>query len=310
MLSSNKRTTPLDGQAKPSGLPTPGETIAAAAALNSRAAQSNALAGPHVKQSNAGAASNGRNGNKTATNQTQQTPTLINQTPQTSSAATAFNAATHVQSAALTPEHIASARRQAAIIPLRQDGQHGSASRSSPSADLASQGTGSGFTDTLKAASSDRMTATQDRQTLPTPATEQVKVKLVKAAQGGLDKIKIQLSPSELGKVEVRLEISSDGAVRGTVIADKAGTMELLQRDAKQLERALQDAGFETSDDSLDFQMRGGGTNERQQQTGSDNGPLSHHGGDSDGSDEQSLPHASVTEQDGIGDDGSLNLVA
>ena len=273
---------------------TPGETIAAAAALNSRAAQSNALVGPHVKQSIAVAASNERNGGKTTTNRAQQISAIISQTAQTAQTApaeTAFNAATIVQSAGTPPEQIASPRRQAAISPRRQEGQYGTTSRPSPSADLPAQGTGSGFADTLKTASSDRMTAVQDRQPLLTSATEQVKVKLVKAAQGGLDKIKIQLNPSELGKVEVRLEIGLDGTVRGTVIADKAGTMELLQRDAKQLERALQDAGFETGGDSLDFQMRGGGTNERQQQqTGSRNGPLSHDEGDSDGSDEQPSP--------------------
>ena len=136
-------------------------------------------------------------------------------------------------------------------------------------------------------------------------------MKLVKAAQGGLDKIKIQLNPSELGKVEVRLEFGSDGGVRGTVIIDKPETMELLQRDAKQLERALQDAGFKTGGDGLNFQMRGGGTNERhQQQAGSGNGPLSQDGGDLTGGDALPDTNTTGTEHDGIGDDGSLNLVA
>lgn len=310
VLIANNRTMQAEGAAKPAVLPTPSETIAAATALNSRPAQSNALGGSNAKRSNAVTASNENNGTKATANQGQQTPTIVSQTNQTNPAATSFAAATPLQSAVTTPEQLASVRQQSSSAQRGQTDQSGTPSSTSRPADLPAQGTGSGFADSLRTASADRTAATQDRQTLPTPATEQVKVKLVKAALGGLDKIKIQLNPSELGKVEVRLEIGSDGAIRGTVIADKPETMELLQRDAKQLERALQDAGLKTGGDSLDFQMRGGGTNERQQNAGSGNGPLSQNGGDPDGSDEQPAADTSGSEHEGIGDDGSLNLVA
>jgi len=309
-LITNNRTATAEGSAKPAVLPTPSETIAAATALNSRPAQSNALGGSNVKRSNAVTASNENNGAKASANQGQQNPAIVSQTTQANPAATAFTAASQVQSAAVTsPEQLASVRQQSSSTQRGQTDQSGTTSSTSRPADLPAQGSGSGFADSLRTASTDRTAASQDRQTLPTPATEQVKVKLIKAAQGGLDKIKIQLNPSELGKVEVRLEIGSDGAIRGTVIAEKPETMDLLQRDAKQLERALQDAGFKTGGDSLDFQMRGGGTNERQQ-SGSGNGSLSQDGGDLDGSDEQPATDTTGSEHDGIGDDGSLNLVA
>ena len=310
VLIANNRTASAEGSAKPAVLPTPSETIAAATALNSRPVQSNALGGSNVKRSNAVTASNENNGTKATANQSQQNPAIVSQTTQTNPAATAFTATPQAQSAVTTPEQLVSVRQQASSTQRGQTDQSGSTSSSSRPADLPAQGTGSGFADSLRTASADRTAVAQDRQTLPTPATEQVKVKLVKAAHGGLDKIKIQLNPSELGKVEVRLEFGSDGGVRGTVIVDKPETMDLLQRDAKQLERALQDAGFKTGGDSLDFQMRGGGTNERQQQAGSGNGPLSQDGGDLDGSDEQPTTDTIGSEHDGIGDDGSLNLVA
>lgn len=310
VLIASNRTAAVEGSAKPTVLPTPSETIAAATALNSRPAQSNALGGSNVKRSNAVTASNENNGTKATASQGQQNPAIVSQTTTTNPAATAFNAATQAQGAVTPPEQLVSVRQQSSSTQRGQMDQSGTTSNTSRTADLPAQGTGSGFTDSLRTASADRIAATQDRQTLPTPATEQVKVKLVKAALGGLDKIKIQLNPSELGKVEVRLEIGSDGAIRGTVIADKPETMDLLQRDAKQLERALQDAGLKTGGDSLDFQMRGGGTNEREQHAGSGNGPLSQDGGDLDGSDEQLATDTTGSEHDGIGDDGSLNLVA
>ncbi|MEP3116508.1 flagellar hook-length control protein FliK [Nisaea sp.] len=309
-LIANSRTASAEGSAKPAILPTPSETIAAATALNSRPAQSNALGRSNVERSNAVTASNENNGTKATANQGQQNSAIVSQTVQTNPAATAFTAATQAQSAVTTPEQLVSVRQQSSSTQRGQVDQSATTSNTSRPADLPAQGTGSGFTDSLRMASADRTAATQDRQTLPTPATEQVKVKLVKAALGGLDRIKIQLNPSELGKVEVRLEIGSDGAIRGTVIADKPETMDLLQRDAKQLERALQDAGLKTGGDGLDFQMRGGDTNERQQQAGSGNGALSKDGGDLEGSEEQLTTDITGSEQDGIGDDGSLNLVA
>lgn len=311
VLIANSRATSADGQVKQTALPSPSETIAAATALNSRPARSNALGGANAKRSNAVTASNENNGNgaKAAASQGQPNPAIVIQTSQTNPAAAAVTAATQGQAAATMPEQLASVRQQSSSTQRGQADPTGTTSNTSRAADLPAQGTSNGFADTLRTASVDRMAATQDRQTLPTPATEQVKVKLVKAAQGGLDKIKIQLNPSELGKVEVRLEIGSDGAIRGTVIAEKPETMDLLQRDAKQLERALQDAGFKTGGDSLDFQMRGNGTNERHQQN-TGNGPLSNNGDDQNGGDELPTTDITGTEHDGIGDDGSLNLVA
>lgn len=311
-LIANNRAAQADGPVKQSALPSPSETIAAATALNSRPVRSNALGSSDAKRSNAVTASNENNGNgaKAAASQGQPNPAIVGQTNQTNPAAAAVTAATQGQATATTPEQLASVRQQSSAAQRGQADPTGTTSNTSRAADLPAQGTNNGFADTLRTASADRTAAAQDRQTLPTPATEQVKVKLIKAALGGLDKIKIQLNPSELGKVEIRLEIGSDGAIRGTVIADKPETMELLQRDAKQLERALQDAGLKTGGDSLDFQMRGGGTNERQQQAGSGNGPLSQDGGDLDGSDEQPATDTTGSEHDGIGDDGSLNLVA
>lgn len=94
--------------------------------------------------------------------------------------------------------------------------------------------------------------------TLGTPA-DQVAVKLSATAKDGGGKVTVRLNPEELGKVDIKMEISRDGHVRAIVAAERPETLELLQRDAKALERALQDAGLQTDGDSLEFDLRGDG---------------------------------------------------
>jgi flagellar hook-length control protein FliK len=91
------------------------------------------------------------------------------------------------------------------------------------------------------------------------PTTEQISVQITKAVKSGIDKIDIQLRPESLGRVEVRLELAGDGRLVGTVTADNRETLELLKTDARDLERALQDAGLKADSNSLNFNLRGQG---------------------------------------------------
>lgn len=93
---------------------------------------------------------------------------------------------------------------------------------------------------------------------LGTPA-DQVAMKMSATAKDGGGKVTIRLSPEELGKVDIRMEISKEGLVRAVVAVDRPETLELLQRDAKGLERVLQDAGLQTDSESLEFDLRGDG---------------------------------------------------
>lgn len=89
------------------------------------------------------------------------------------------------------------------------------------------------------------------------PASEQVAFQIVKLAKTGTDRIKIQLSPEDLGRVDIRLDMHKDGSVKAVISADRPETAAWLERDAKQLERALQDAGLKTDSNSLEFSNRG-----------------------------------------------------
>ncbi len=73
----------------------------------------------------------------------------------------------------------------------------------------------------------------------------------------------IRLSSAEF---EVRLDVDRDGNVTSRMTVDRADTLDLLRRDASGLERALQDAGLKTADNSLQFSLRDQSMG--QQQTG------------------------------------------
>ncbi|MBI3446376.1 MAG: flagellar hook-length control protein FliK, partial [Magnetospirillum sp.] len=86
----------------------------------------------------------------------------------------------------------------------------------------------------------------------------QVSVQIDKQVKDGADTIKIQLKPYELGKIEVKLEVATDGRVTATVTADKPETLAMLQKDSKGLEKALEDAGLKPDSSATSFNLRGG----------------------------------------------------
>ncbi len=87
------------------------------------------------------------------------------------------------------------------------------------------------------------------------PVTEQVQLAVQKAIRSGVDRFVIQLEPAELGRIEVRIDISSDNRGTITFSADNRDTLDLLQRDARALERALAEAGIDADSDDMQFTL-------------------------------------------------------
>jgi flagellar hook-length control protein FliK len=80
----------------------------------------------------------------------------------------------------------------------------------------------------------------------------------VALALGGESSLTLTLDPAALGRVEVSIDRSrGDAMVR--VTAERADTLALLQRDARELERALADAGIGEGGASLSFSLGDGG---------------------------------------------------
>ena len=142
------------------------------------------------------------------------------------------------------------------------------------------------------------------------PATSQVSIQLSKAVQNGDNKIKIQLRPQELGRVEVKLEIANDGRAKALIIAERPDTLDILQRDARVLDRALQDAGLKTDQNSLSFDLQGRDGNSDTQNATKDaskeNTNLKQAGENNEDNNPNLIPATAI----GITPDGEINLLA
>ena len=86
---------------------------------------------------------------------------------------------------------------------------------------------------------------------------EQVKVNITKSAVKGVDKIDIRLKPEELGNIEIKMQISKDGKLQAHIVASRQETIDILQREMQDLEKAFNEAGFETDSGSFSFSFRG-----------------------------------------------------
>ena len=143
------------------------------------------------------------------------------------------------------------------------------------------------------------------------PATNQVSIQLSKAVQNGDSKIKIQLRPQELGRVEVKLEIANDGRAKALIIAERPETLEILQRDVRVLDRALQDAGLKTDQNSLSFDLQSRDNNSDTQNANTEaekeNTDLKHA---IENTDEDSDPNLIPATAIGVTPDGEINLLA
>jgi len=82
-----------------------------------------------------------------------------------------------------------------------------------------------------------------------------IAIEIVSRAEDGLRRFEIRLDPPELGRIDVRLDVDNGGNVTSRLTADRPETLDLLRRDAPQLERALQHAGLNT-EGGLQFSLR------------------------------------------------------
>lgn len=96
-------------------------------------------------------------------------------------------------------------------------------------------------------------------------AVDQVKVNITKSAVKGVDTIDVHLKPEELGRIEIKMHIK-DGKLQAHIVSSRPETMEALQKEAQSLERAFNDAGFQTDENSLSFSCRDDGQQANQRQ--------------------------------------------
>jgi flagellar hook-length control protein FliK len=90
----------------------------------------------------------------------------------------------------------------------------------------------------------------------------------------GINRFEIRLDPAELGRIDVRLEIGEAGDVKAHLTVDRVETLALLQRDARTLERAFEQAGLKPSEGGVNLSLRdSSGDGRPQDQARDERGP-------------------------------------
>ncbi len=95
-------------------------------------------------------------------------------------------------------------------------------------------------------------------------------------ALAGKHQFDIRLDPADLGRIHVKLDVDKSGNVTSHIVADRTDTLDMLRRDSSGLERALQDAGLKTSNNSLQFSLNNQSGNQQQSDTNSGGGQRAH----------------------------------
>jgi flagellar hook-length control protein FliK len=123
--------------------------------------------------------------------------------------------------------------------------------------------------------------ASSHAQARAVPAAAQVAREIVRRFDGDTTQFELRLDPPELGRVEVRLEVTRDHRVTAVVSADNPQALADLARHARDLEQMLQSAGLQLSDSGLAFDLRQGGERSRDTQ-GSERGEVIADGSEGD----------------------------
>ena len=82
----------------------------------------------------------------------------------------------------------------------------------------------------------------------------------------------MRLDPPELGRIDVKLDIDKSGHINARLVVDKSETLDLMQRDQRALERALQQAGLDSGKTNLEFSLKQSPFSGGQQQARDDQG--------------------------------------
>lgn len=117
-----------------------------------------------------------------------------------------------------------------------------------------------------------------------------IAMQMNKHIQKGVSNFEIRLDPAQLGRVDVKMEISTDGRLTAHMIVESPETLDLLRKDANALEKALTNAGLEIDDEGMTFSL-----SEDNQQTASQ-----------ETENEGSHTSASTSDQDASSEDDAL----
>jgi flagellar hook-length control protein FliK len=138
----------------------------------------------------------------------------------------------------------------------------------------------------------------------------QVAFEVVRQVQAGNSRFQIRLDPPELGRIDVKLDVDKAGNVNARMTVERAETLDLMQRDQRALERALAQAGLDSSKTNLEFSLRQNPFARDEQQSGQQQGGNGRFGGyapQGEAADE-SAPLPQIVAYRGLASAGGVNL--
>ncbi|MFM1976335.1 MAG: hypothetical protein RL145_1181, partial [Pseudomonadota bacterium] len=86
---------------------------------------------------------------------------------------------------------------------------------------------------------------------------------MMRRISNGLKEFTLRLDPPELGRVDVRLTVGADKKVRAVVSTDRPEALKDLALSARDLTRALQEAGLDLEENGLSFSMNDQGSSQQ-----------------------------------------------
>lgn len=120
----------------------------------------------------------------------------------------------------------------------------------------ASQGQANALLRTTEASASSETFNPQLDAPTQARAVEHVAWSIARKSQSGEKSFEIRMDPAELGRVDVKLQVSDDGKVSATLTVERPETLDLLTRDSRALEQALKDSGLDVGSGALNFSLR------------------------------------------------------
>lgn len=91
-------------------------------------------------------------------------------------------------------------------------------------------------------------------------ATAQIAAQILRRLEGRSTRFEMALTPDELGRVDVKLDIDSEGRLNARLAFDNPAAATDLKGRADELRRQLEDAGFQLADDAFEFTGRDSGS--------------------------------------------------
>ncbi|MCB1518373.1 MAG: flagellar hook-length control protein FliK [Hyphomicrobiaceae bacterium] len=186
----------------------------------------------------------------------------------------------------------------------KSDGQSSGAQNSTPYGAAGTQAQQSAFANALGT----QLNGDAPRINIPAMAYE-----ITRHVQAGLNRFQIRLDPPELGRIDVRMDVDHHGALSARLTVERPETLDLLTRDARALERALQQSGLDSAKTNLQFALKqnpfsgqnGSGSGFGQNLFGGGNSPASN----LDSESEVEAPAQILQTYRGWASPGGLNLV-